>query len=120
MLLPTSKTLDECSTCHAADNKSIFPLIPHTLQRIYGDGFDGGSDMKSELFHLDVRNVLNQRLAGRWIGRAENQDNVFSSWLSRSPDLTVGNFFIGSHKEPCICTSTMGGSPGELTEELLT
>ena len=39
------------------------PLMPHMHQHIYGDGVDGGNDTKSELLHLDVRSVLNQRFA---------------------------------------------------------
>ncbi|KAJ4431025.1 hypothetical protein ANN_19618 [Periplaneta americana] len=44
-------------------------------------------------WHLDVRNVLNQQLAGRWIGRAGNQD-VLCNWPLRSPDLIVCDFFL--------------------------
>ncbi|KAJ4444408.1 hypothetical protein ANN_06200 [Periplaneta americana] len=48
-------------------------------------------------WHLDVRNVLNQQLAGIWIWRVGNQDNIFSSWPPRSPDLAVCDFFLWGH-----------------------
>ena len=33
-LVPTLKTLDVCSTCHTADIKAIFPLMPNMHQWI--------------------------------------------------------------------------------------
>ena len=34
-LMHTSKTLYVCSTCHAADIKTMFPLMPHTHTPTY-------------------------------------------------------------------------------------
>ncbi|GBL92253.1 hypothetical protein AVEN_35809-1 [Araneus ventricosus] len=42
----------------------------------------------------EVRTFLNQHLPKRWIGRSGDGDEVFCSWLPRSPDLTPCNFFL--------------------------
>ncbi|PSN34573.1 hypothetical protein C0J52_18327 [Blattella germanica] len=47
-------------------------------------------------WHLAVWNFLNEQFAGRCIGWARYQDNVFCSWPSRSPDLTVLDLFFGA------------------------
>ena len=43
---------------------------------------------------LTVRAYLNEKLPGRWIGRAVDGDNVLLKWPPRSPDLTPCDFFL--------------------------
>ena len=47
---------------------------------------------------LEVRAFLNERLPGRWVGRAADRDDALLMWPSRSPDLTHMDFFMGIHK----------------------
>ncbi|CAM1291471.1 Uncharacterised protein r2_g55 [Pycnogonum litorale] len=41
-----------------------------------------------------VRAYLSENLSGRWIGRADDGDNVLLKWPPRSPDLTPCDFFL--------------------------
>ena len=43
----------------------------------------------------EVREYLNEHLPDRWVGRAAATDNTFCTWPSRSPDLTMCDFFCG-------------------------
>lgn len=45
-------------------------------------------------WHLEVREFLNQRIPGRWIGRTGQNDAALHYWPPRSPDLTVCDFFL--------------------------
>ena len=56
-------------------------------------------------WHLHVQEHLNEQFPGRWIEPARNDYNVSYKWPSRSPDLTVCDFFLwGLHKGLCLCT----------------
>ncbi|GFT62607.1 RNA-dependent RNA polymerase 1 [Nephila pilipes] len=41
-----------------------------------------------------VRTFLNQHLQKRWVAQSGDADDVFCSWLQRSPNLTPCNFYI--------------------------
>ncbi|GFW65150.1 uncharacterized protein TNCV_394161 [Trichonephila clavipes] len=43
----------------------------------------------------NVRELLNERLPHRWIGRAGPQDLICLHWPPKSPDLTPCEFFSG-------------------------
>jgi hypothetical protein len=45
-------------------------------------------------WHMGVREYLSRNLPGRLIGRASASDNIFCTWPTRSPDLTVCDFFL--------------------------
>ena len=45
-------------------------------------------------WHKEVREYRNERLLGRWVGRAAATDNTFCTWPPRSPDLTVCDFLV--------------------------
>lgn len=45
-------------------------------------------------WHSQVRNYLDERLPGRWIGRASEENMVYKRWPPRSPDLTPCDYFL--------------------------
>lgn len=64
------------------------------LEEAESDDFIFQQDGAPPHWSLRVRQFLNTRLPGRWIGRSGRGDDVLMPWPPRSPDLTPCDFFL--------------------------
>jgi len=68
------------------------------------------------LWHLTVRTFLNKHLPNRWIGCTGQNDQVFCKWPSRSPDLTVCDFFLWCYVKDRVYVPPLPATVDELQQ----
>ena len=69
---------------------------------------------------LIVWAYLNDSPPGRWIGRAGGRDNVMLKWLSLSPDLNPGDFFLWGCVKSLVYIPLLLANVKELKQKITT
>ncbi|KAG8290128.1 hypothetical protein J6590_089543 [Homalodisca vitripennis] len=69
-------------------------------------------------WHNNVRQLLNNTLPHRWIGRTGPRDNALHSWPPRSPDLTPCDFFLTKEQSNVAIRSVNADTVCKVYEEL--
>ena len=67
----------------------------------------------------ETRALLNERLPGRWIGRASERDDCLLHWPPRSPDITPLDFFLWGYIKDSVFSFPLPVSIDEMKDRIV-